>query len=80
MTVTEQGCVHLATPAGTRWVILPWGVQLAGTPDGGVLQRFTGDPVAELNREVTFNGSEIAGREVEHDCGTGLPPFYLTTP
>lgn len=76
LTVTDDGCVHLTTPEGARWLILPWGVQV----DGGVLERFTGEQVAELDREVTFNGAEIAGQQVEGDCGTGQPPFYVAAP
>jgi hypothetical protein len=69
-----DGCLHLETPAGARWLILPWGVQLGE----GVLETFMGEQVADLNTDVTFSGSEIAGQQVEGDCGTGLPPFYVT--
>lgn len=80
LTVTDDDCVHLDTAAGRRWLILPWGVHLAGTPADGRLQALDGTRIAELNKATTITGAELPGQVADVPCATGLPPLYVTIP
>ena len=80
LTVTNDGCLHLDTSAGTRWLILPWGVHVAGTSANGRLQALDATPIADLNADASFSGEQLLGQKVDAPCGTDLPPLYVTAP
>ena len=70
----RDGCVYLVTAAGTRWLILPWGVH--ADPGGSLLEDADGHLFGHLGDDVTLAVAELPGQVATTPCGAGAPPLY----